>query len=84
MLNRKLIVLDDDEVACEIVSASAAKAGFEPVAFSSADALRGSPDLDDCDLLVLDLNLSDTDGVEVLHYLGQRRFEPPILLISVE
>ena len=82
MINRKLIVLDDDDVACEIVSASAVKAGFEPASFSSAASLRASAQLDSCDLLVLDLNLDDTDGVEVLKYLGDQRFQAPILLVS--
>ena len=79
---RKLVVLDDDDVACEIVCASAAKAGFSAVSYGSVATFQRSNDIEDCDLLVLDLNLLDTDGVEVLKYLATLRFPAPILLVS--
>ena len=82
MSSRKLIVLDDDEVAREIVSASAQRAGFSCVGYSSAAELHQEAGLHEFDLLVLDLNLLDTDGVEVLQYLSGREFKAPILLVS--
>ncbi len=82
MTSRKLIVLDDDDIAREIVSASAQRAGFSCVGYSSAAELRMEADLHEFDLLVLDLNLLDTDGVEVLQYLSGQQFKAPILLVS--
>lgn len=82
MPSRKLIVLDDDEIAREIVSASAQRAGFSSVGYSSAAELRVEQNLHEFDLLVLDLNLLDTDGVEVLQYLSAQKFKAPILLVS--
>lgn len=82
MPSRKLIVLDDDEIAREIVSASAQRAGFSCVGYSSAAELREETKLHDYDMLVLDLNLLDTDGIEVLQYLSGQEFQAPILLVS--
>ncbi len=82
MPNRKLIVLDDDDIAREIVSASAQRAGFECTGYASAKQFQAESKLHEHDFLVLDLNLEDTDGIEVLQLLSKQDFRAPILLVS--
>ena len=53
------------------------------VEHGNSHALLTDPALNDCDLLVLDLSLPDTDGFEVLRRLAQREPRPATLVLSM-
>ena len=53
------------------------------VEHGSSQALLADPALGDCDLLVLDLSLPQTDGFEVLRQLALRQPRPATLVLSM-
>ncbi len=77
----RILVIDDDEAVCSIVSALAKTMGFECVSTGNAAAF---PELatPDTSLILLDLMMPGMDGIEVLRLLGEHRAPARILLMS--
>jgi EAL domain-containing protein (putative c-di-GMP-specific phosphodiesterase class I)/ActR/RegA family two-component response regulator len=77
----RILVIDDDEVVCGIVSALAKTMGFECVSTGDAAAFAelATPDTG---LILLDLMMPGMDGIEVLRQLGERQARARILLMS--
>ena len=77
----RVLVIDDDHVVCELVSALTATMGLDcDVTGESADLLDSvSPATS---LILLDLMMPGMDGIEVLRLLGERRCRARILLMS--
>jgi EAL domain-containing protein (putative c-di-GMP-specific phosphodiesterase class I) len=78
----RLLVVDDEAEVLDYVAAVARKIGY-----TVASALTGSEFLRLVDsfrptIIVMDLHLGDTDGVELLRSLGVRACKANILLIS--
>jgi EAL domain-containing protein (putative c-di-GMP-specific phosphodiesterase class I)/CheY-like chemotaxis protein len=77
----RVLVIDDDNVVCELVSALAMTMGLncdatrDPAAFLD----RITPETS---LVLLDLMMPGMDGIEVLRLLGERRCKARILLMS--
>jgi EAL domain-containing protein (putative c-di-GMP-specific phosphodiesterase class I) len=76
-----ILVIDDDNAVCELVSALARTMGFECIATKDAATLLHlvAPDTP---LILLDLMMPEMDGIEVLRLLGERRCTARILLMS--
>ncbi|MBI1775955.1 MAG: EAL domain-containing response regulator [Proteobacteria bacterium] len=80
---RRLVVLDDELLICDLVAAIAELSGFETVATQTVDEFShvmtegAAPDV-----VVLDLNLGMTDGVSVLRHLREIACESSILLLT--
>ncbi len=78
---RRVVLIEDDEDIAEAMAFHLEKAGLRvEVAATGAAGLtaarRGA------DLIVLDLNLPDVDGLEVCRLLCQDRTRPPIIIVS--
>ena len=56
-------------------------AGFNSVAFSSGEQFLLAP-ITDNDLVVLDLNMPEKDGIEVMRDLADKRCNPTFILVS--
>jgi EAL domain-containing protein (putative c-di-GMP-specific phosphodiesterase class I)/FixJ family two-component response regulator len=77
----RLLVIDDDPDMCALVVHAAAAAGVEgrsATNFTEFQANLG-PDIG---VIVIDLMMPDVDGIEVLRYLGDRKYSREIILIS--
>jgi EAL domain-containing protein (putative c-di-GMP-specific phosphodiesterase class I)/CheY-like chemotaxis protein len=77
----RVLVIDDDNVVCELVSALAMTMGL------NCDATRDPATFLDritpeTSLVLLDLMMPGMDGIEVLRLLGERRCKARILLMS--
>jgi EAL domain-containing protein (putative c-di-GMP-specific phosphodiesterase class I)/FixJ family two-component response regulator len=77
----RVLVIDDDQVVCELVSALAISMGL------SCDAARDPGSFQDrvtpeTSLILLDLMMPGMDGIEVLRLLGERKCKAQILLMS--
>ncbi|NOR68388.1 MAG: bacteriohemerythrin [Methylomarinum sp.] len=80
--NRSIVYLvDDDESYLELMQAMTDVAGFNSVAFSSGEQFLLAP-ITDNDLVVLDLNMPEKDGIEVMRDLADKCFSPTFILIS--
>ncbi len=80
-ISDKVLVIDDDRVVCELVSALAIAIGLscdtagDPGAFQE----KVTPETS---LILLDLMMPGMDGIEVLRLLGERKCKARILLMS--
>jgi DNA-binding response OmpR family regulator len=77
----KIAVLDDDPVQLETISGVAETAGYRAVLFSRAQALISALRKDTFDLLVVDWNLPDRSGLEVLAWARTNLKPPPPMLL---
>ena len=78
----KIAVLDDDPVQVAAITAVAQDAGYRPTGFSRAGALLSALRRDTYDLMVLDWNLPDRSGLEVIGW-GRLNVDPPPPMLLV-
>ncbi len=76
-----VLVLDDDPDMADLLGLIATRAGFRAVVTTTFDAFRREharrPDV-----VILDLVMPGTDGVEVIRYMAARRSESALMLVS--
>jgi EAL domain-containing protein (putative c-di-GMP-specific phosphodiesterase class I) len=83
----KVMVLDDDTFMLNILSKMLLKQGYTSVSLhdNGHDALN---EVDDAktkpDLILLDLNMPEMDGIEFVRYLVERHFDGSLILVSGE
>lgn len=77
----RILVIDDDDSVCGIVSAVAKTMGFDCVATKDPASFQKhiTPSTT---LILLDLMMPGMDGIEVLRLLGERHVQARILLMS--
>ena len=79
----KIAVLDDDPIQSEAIAKTVENMGYRPIVFSRAQALISALRRDTFDLLLVDWNLPDRTGLEVLAWARiNLRPPPPMLLIT--
>ena len=78
-----MLIVDDDPIFREFASILFSSAGALHVA-ACPDVVTALAALQDArpDLMVLDLNMPDRDGVELIDALQQLEVPPPILIVS--
>jgi EAL domain-containing protein (putative c-di-GMP-specific phosphodiesterase class I) len=83
-LDRKplLISLDDDEQIGAIVKTIAERGGFEAHTFTSPDPFREKLRVLSPDVIVLDLQMPQMDGVQTLRYLAELGVKAAIVLVT--
>jgi DNA-binding response OmpR family regulator len=79
---RRVLIVDDQPLLCEFMVAAAQDAGWEAEAVVDATAPEQALNIDHPDLLVLDLNMPDRDGIELLRYLSRMGFRGKLLIVS--
>ena len=78
----RLIVFDDDPAIGRLVSRIATMAGYEADSVTGVDAFRRKLLEFPPDVIVLDLQLGDTDGIEQLRFLADQKFAGALVLAS--
>jgi hemerythrin-like metal-binding protein len=76
-----IYLVDDDEAYINLMQAMVDAAGFKCTSFSSGALFLEAPIIDD-DLVVLDLNMPEKDGIEVMRELTEKQLSPAFILIS--
>ncbi|HLF12318.1 MAG TPA: EAL domain-containing response regulator [Gammaproteobacteria bacterium] len=77
-----LLGLDDDQEICEIVQGIGEQAGFAVTMKTSAGPFQEMLRLLEPDVIMLDLQMSGMDGVQVLRFLADQGVKAGILLMS--
>lgn len=78
-----IAILDDDPVQLETIASVARTAGYRPALFSRAQALISALRKDTYDLLIVDWNLPDRSGLEVIAWVRSTiKPPPPMLLVT--
>ncbi len=83
----KILVLDDEPFMLKLLDRMLANLGFSQV--TTCDSGRNALEWIDCpnsppDLILLDLNMPEMDGVEFVRHLVERRYTGSIILVSGE
>jgi len=77
-----ILIAEDDEILNDYVANYLRKSGYEVVQAFSGQSAYATLSKYYFDLIILDLNLGDVDGMEILHFVrGQSKFLP-IMIIS--
>ena len=80
---KKVYIIDDDALIVEMLSQFISMLGYEVEGFTSAlDYFSGYPDGEADNAIMLDLNMPDMDGIEVIRQLAERNSSASLILIS--
>ncbi len=85
--NPKILILDDDTFILKLLTRMLAKQGYTSVIScdNGHDALKKIDTAETCpDLILLDLNMPDMDGIEFVRYLVDRQYHGELILVSGE
>ena len=77
----KIAVLDDDQVQLQAISQVIEKAGFRSTTFSRGHSLISALRRDTFDLLIIDWNLPDRSGLEIVSWVRSNLVPPPPMLL---
>jgi len=72
LMNKLIAIIDDEPDILELVSLHLTKAGFSVKEFADADSFNEFIETNTPDLIVLDLMLPDTDGLELCKTLKKK------------
>jgi DNA-binding NtrC family response regulator len=80
-MKAQILVIDDDEVACEFLQEALSLEGYEVKAFTSArEALQ--QDLSRYDLLMSDIRMPEMDGLQLLEQVHKKWPNLPVILMT--
>jgi DNA-binding response OmpR family regulator len=77
-----LLALDDEESMTPVIRALGERAGFEVVVAVTAEPFKTALALHDPDVIMLDLHMPDTDGVEIMRFLANQKSRAAIVILS--
>ena len=78
----RVLVVEDDASMREAIERLLGLAGFEPLAYGSAEALLAAGPAEDAACVVSDLRLPAMSGLELLAALRARGWRAPLVLIT--
>jgi len=76
-----LYILDDDTQYAELLAVVAADAGWRAIVETNPIKLI-EKNLSDIKLLVLDLNMPEMDGIEVIRKIAEKKYDITLILVS--
>jgi two-component system cell cycle sensor histidine kinase/response regulator CckA len=79
---RAILVVDDDQVALDFVCRALAQRGYHVVPAATADHAHEVFGSTNIDLLLTDINLPATDGVQLADNLARVRPDLPVIFMS--
>ena len=79
---RRLLLVDDELAIGRFLAHAAEECGLEAIVTVSADSFRAHYEEMKPEIVVLDLGLPGSDGVELLRYLAQEKSRARIIVIS--
>lgn len=82
IISKRLLVIDDEEDICELVSDIAEMTGYIATSITDLASTERLKELKDVDVLALDLSMPGIDGIEVIHYMESLPRKPHLILMT--
>lgn len=82
MISNRLLVVDDEPNICALIRDVAEPMGFEVSAASNMEEFSAAYDDVEPTAAVVDLNIGDSDGVQILRFLAEKKSNTRIVLVS--
>lgn len=82
MAGDRLLVVDDEPEVARQIRRIAEEIGFEVTAATDAAAFRRAYAGGDPTVIVLDIVMPDTDGIELVNWLAEQRANAALILVS--
>ena len=83
MVNKqKILIVDDDNNIAELISLYLTKECFETMIVGDGESALSAVDSFTPNLILLDLNLPGTDGLEILRQFREHNTNTPVLILS--
>ena len=83
MVNKqKILIVDDDNNIAELISLYLTKECFETMIVGDGESALSAVDSFTPNLILLDLNLPGTDGLEILRQFRKHNTNTPVLILS--
>jgi two-component system, LuxR family, response regulator FixJ len=80
--NRLVLVVEDDPAVRNSLKFSLEIEGFTVLAYSGANEVLNEPEISDAACLIIDYQLPEMNGLEMLRHLRDRRVSAPAILIT--
>jgi len=77
-----MLIVDDERDVSEFLGEIASGAGYEVVTANCAKDFKAAFAANRADVILLDLTLPDTDGIELLKYMAEMGTRARILIVS--
>lgn len=78
----RLLLIDDEPALADFMAAAARMTGFAPTVAADQNSFVQAFGDAEPQVVVLDLGMPNTDGVEFLRYLAEHSFSGPVLIVS--
>lgn len=78
----RLLLIDDEPQLAAYMASAARLCGFEPAVASDRASFQQLFGQLEPQVVVLDLGMPGTDGVEFLRFLAEHRYSGPVLIVS--
>ena len=78
----RILIIDDEPDICAFLRDIAVDAGCEVVTANRAEEFKAAFADMKADVILLDLTLPGTDGIELLHYMAEMKTQARILIVS--
>ncbi|HEY9033323.1 MAG TPA: response regulator, partial [Pseudomonadales bacterium] len=82
MAAEKILIVDDEPDIRELLEITLLRMGLDCIAVASADEARQALKLHSFRLCLTDMNLGDSNGIEVIEYIQQHHPELPVAMIT--
>ena len=82
MSRSHILVVDDDKMIRGFLRTAAEELGYEVTTASDTESFRRAFKSSDPDIVLLDLVIPGTDGIEMLKFLAAAHYKVPIVLMS--
>src|SRR3990170_179612 len=78
----RLLLIDDEPALADFMAAAARLTGFEPAIARDQNSFTEAFAEARPEVVVLDLGMPNTDGVEFLRFLAEESYTGPVLIVS--
>jgi DNA-binding response OmpR family regulator len=78
----RLLLIDDEPALADYMAAAARMTGFDPTVAADQQSFIKAFGETNPQVVVLDLGMPNTDGVEFLRFLAEHDYAGPVLIVS--